>query len=80
MGMKEDMQRLAQDMRPGLPCRIKVIYGELQKPDADELRDAMTDPAISGAVIARVLTERGFKVSANTVGHHRRGGCACERL
>lgn len=80
MGMKEEMERLSRDTRPGLPCRVKVIFDELQKPDADELRDALRDPSISGAVIARVLTERGHKVSANTIGHHRRGGCACERI
>jgi hypothetical protein len=80
MGLKDEMAQAAKETRPGLPCRVKVIYGEMQKPDLDDLRDALSDPAISSAVIARVLTERGYKISSNTVGHHRRGGCSCERL
>jgi len=61
-------------------CTIARIYAEMQKPDADELHDAMADHGISSAVIARVLKARGVNVQSQTVRRHRRGECSCERV
>jgi len=64
----------------GPSCSVQEAYSVLQKPDADELRDALVRPEISAAVISRVLARHGVKVGGQTIARHRRGDCSCERV
>lgn len=64
----------------GPRCSVGDAYAALQKPDAEELRDALVRPEISAAVISRVLARQGIKIGGQTIARHRRGECSCERV
>lgn len=81
MGLMDEIaQAKKQAPRSGPRCSLERVYAEMQKPDAEELHDALANPTISASVISRVLKDRGFNVSINVIAHHRRGGCRCERI
>jgi hypothetical protein len=59
------------------------VLAALQKSDKADLDAALANPIITGAAIARGLSEiletQGIKVSAETVNRHRKGECGCAR-
>ena len=80
MGMMEELEAEQAAARRGAICSFVAVYAGLQKPDADDLRDALNRPEIAAATIVRVLARHGFKVQSQTVRRHRRGECSCERI
>lgn len=66
------------DTRRG--CGVGRVLTALDHADHADLTAALApDSGISGSVIARVLTARGYNVSGGTVQKHRGGACACPR-
>lgn len=80
MGIMDELEAEQAAARKGPECGFVEVYRTLHKPDADELRDALSRPAITSATISRVLSKHGLKVQAQTVNRHRRGECSCERI
>jgi hypothetical protein len=76
----DDIEAEKAQAKKGPDCAFVGIYKALQKPDADDLRDALARPEISSTVISRVLGKQGQRVQSQTVGRHRRGECSCERI
>lgn len=68
-----------QARRKGPPCTVALILAELDAKDRDVLEAVLTDKAVQGTTIARVLTAEGHRVASNTVQKHRRRECACSR-
>lgn len=63
----------------GPPCRIATVLAQLDDGDAADLNTALGDPSIEAKAIWRVLISRGFDISHQTLGRHRRGDCRCGR-
>lgn len=80
MGIMDELEAEQAASRKGPVCGFVGVYSGLQKPDADELRDALIRPEIAAATIVRVLARHGFKLQSQTVRRHRRGECTCERV
>lgn len=65
---------------PGPKCFIARALADMTPADAADLRAALDDTSISSAAIAKVLSDRGWKMSHAPVQRHRRrgnGGCSC---
>ena len=63
----------------GPPCGIATVLAQLDSDDAVDLNIALADPSIEAKAIWRVLIARGFDISHQTLGRHRRGDCRCGR-
>ncbi len=59
-------------------CLLTRILQSMTKNDAEIARTAINDPDVGSGLIARVLTENGFRISEETIRRHRRSGCGCE--
>jgi len=63
---------------PAAPSRCPIVQIRATLGDeADELDQAMNDPAIRNVDLGVVLRRRGFNVADNAIGRHRRGRCSC---
>jgi len=80
MGMMDELEAEQAAARRGAICSFVAVYAGLQKPDGEDLRDALKRPEIAAATIVRVLARHGFKVQSQTVRRHRRGECSCVRI
>ena len=80
MGIMDELEAEQAASRRGAVCSFVEVYKGLQKPDGDDLRDALARPEIGAATIVRVLARHGFKLQSQTVRRHRRGECSCERI
>ena len=58
--------------RHGNPSWYEMYVPQMTDSQREGLDEALQDPTINHAVIARVLNGWGFKVTANSVGHWRR--------
>lgn len=67
-------------IKKGPTCSVLILLGELNKDDAEALREAMADAKVPGTSIARALLREGHRMSANNIQRHRRGMCSCEPL
>jgi hypothetical protein len=61
----------------GTPCTIATVIETLDVEHAQRLQSALDAKHIQHAAIARVLTKWGHRVTAATVGRHRRQLCRC---
>lgn len=55
----------------GKPRQLDLVLKKLDTADRDDLLKALNDPNISGSVIARVLTKRGFPINRQMVQRFR---------
>jgi hypothetical protein len=78
--MMDELEAEQAAARRGAICSFVAVYAGLQKPDGEDLRDALKRPEIAAATIVRVLARHGFKVQSQTVRRHRRGECSCVRI
>ena len=69
--------RNAEDARRGPRCSVTVVLESMNDEDAADLRAALGDPTITGSVIARILRNRGHRITEQSVTRHRRGACLC---
>jgi hypothetical protein len=60
-------------------CSVRVVLDAMDKADADDLREALSDQAIAHTVITRVLIARGYDMHDKRIAAHRKGQCACAR-
>jgi len=60
-------------------CTTHTVLSVLEGQDADDLRTAIADDAITAAAIARALNQRGIEIGQESIQRHRRGACACPR-
>lgn len=60
-------------------CSVRVVLDAMDKTDADDLREALSDQAIAHTVITRVLIARGYDMHDKRIAAHRKGQCACAR-
>jgi hypothetical protein len=74
MGLKEALAASTRQ-RPGYRCGVCKLLDDLPKDDADALREALADPQVQGAQIARALHAEGIDVSQHSVQRHRRQDC-----
>ena len=58
-------------------CSVAKILGVLDAKDRAVLTDAMRNPNVTHAAVAKVLCANGHDVRQSTVSRHRGGGCAC---
>ena len=59
-------------------CSVGVLFGQLAKQDAADLRSAIENQSIPASTIAHVLKAEGHNVQASAVRRHRNKQCACE--
>jgi hypothetical protein len=76
MGLLDDIR--AEPPRHSLKCNVATVKEAMTKKDRSDLEDALADVMIPTATIARVLERNGHKLSAGSIGRHRRGDCACQ--
>lgn len=60
-------------------CSVRMVLDAMDKADADDLREALSDQAIAHTVITRVLIARGYDMHDKRIAAHRKGQCACAR-
>lgn len=60
-------------------CSVRIVLDAMDKADADDLREALSDQAIAHTVITRVLIARGYDMHDKRIAAHRKGQCACAR-
>lgn len=73
MGFVDDAYEQLHD--PERRCLARRLIDEL--PYRAEVYEALQNPELTGAAIARALAARDVHVSNETLNLHRRGGCAC---
>jgi hypothetical protein len=86
-GLAATLSGLADRRRKsGSTCHFALTLGRLRAADpkaADALLQAVDDEAVSGADIARALSEYGYELPAYTVNRHRKrstgNGCRCPK-
>lgn len=76
MGFSESFRK-CQEQAPGRPCRVEVIRRGFDGADRVQFEKILADPSVPHSLIVRALAVEGIRVSASTVGLHRRGVCSC---
>lgn len=65
---------------PGPRCGWRKLMDSVTEQDAKDLTDAINSPDITYGAIARWLKEkRNISIREGVIGHHKRGGCTCQR-
>jgi hypothetical protein len=60
-------------------CRVGLVLAELDAADSESLRTALADMSVSAPMIVRAMSMVGHRLSLDSVKHHRRKLCSCER-
>ena len=76
LGFSESFKK-CQEQPHGRPCRVEVIRRGFEGADRAQFEKILSDPSVPHSLIVRALAIEGIKVSASTVGLHRRGACSC---
>lgn len=76
MGLLDDIR--AEPRRVSRRCGVAMIKDGMDKKSRADLDEAMDDPLITSATIARVLERNGHKITASAISRHKRGDCCCE--
>jgi hypothetical protein len=78
----EELPPLADDLEAvgprGKVCQTRLVLEHYEgTPDFDRIRRALNNPKLSLKGQARALQARGFTISDQSIGNHRRGECKC---
>lgn len=67
------------DYRPphGPACTVAVILRTADEETAELFTAALANAYAPSSAIAKAMTDRGHKISANVLQRHRRGDCRC---
>lgn len=76
MGLLEEFKNEGQ--RPRMECRVKVVLQVMTDDDQQALREALADPTVTAAAIARVLARRDIICKEASITRHRRKECTCD--
>lgn len=76
MSLLDEIRR--ERIKKGPACTVSVLLTKLEKSDAADLQAALDDAGISATIIAKVLSERGERISVEALRRHRRKMCGCE--
>lgn len=76
LGFSESFKK-CQEQPQNRPCRVEVIRRGFDGDDRVQFEKILSDPSVPHSLIVRALAVEGIKVSASTVGLHRRGACSC---
>ena len=76
LGFSESFKK-CQEQPQNRPCRVEVIRRGFDGDDRVQFEKILDDPSVPHSLIVRALAVEGIKVSASTVGLHRRGACSC---
>jgi hypothetical protein len=76
LGFSESFKK-CQEQPQSRPCRVEVIRRGFDGADRVQFEKILADPSVPHSLIVRALAVEGIKVSASTVGLHRRGACSC---
>lgn len=76
LGFSESFRK-CQEQPQNRPCRVEVIRRGFDGADRVQFEKILNDPNVPHSLIVRALAVEGIKVSASTVGLHRRGACSC---
>lgn len=76
LGFSESFKK-CQEQPQNRPCRVEVIRRGFDGADRAQFEKILDDPTVPHSLIVRALAVEGIKVSASTVGLHRRGACSC---
>lgn len=80
MSLRDTLDAEKAAARKGPPCGMFVLLGNLDKADAEVLREYLGDrEKVTTAVIHRALLREGHRLGKNTIERHRRGECSCGR-
>lgn len=71
MGKLLDEIKKSPSRKGGAKSSLDTILNGLQKQDQQDLLVALADDTVQSTVIAKVLNERGFEVSRQSVGRFR---------
>jgi|Laugrespbdmm15dd_1035085.scaffolds.fasta_scaffold00035_27 hypothetical protein len=71
MGKLLDQIKNSPSKTGGAKSGLDTILNSLEKQDQQDLLVALADETIQSTVIAKVLNERGFEVSRQSVGRFR---------
>ena len=73
----KDSVRTVTEGRHGRPCRVEVIRRGFEGEDRECFEGLLADEQVPHSLIVQALAVEGIRVSASTVGLHRRGVCSC---
>lgn len=83
MPLVDDLAHL-EAVKPlhGPRCTIEVILEQVQPAEAQAIIEAIDNHRIAASVLARTLTQNGYRVAQRTITRHRRrgtaDGCRCD--
>jgi len=78
MNVVEEMRSLV--LAKGPRCKFSVALSEMTADQRKGVEEALADSLITNRAVALWLEKNGFAyASANSVRHHRSGGCACPK-
>ena len=76
VGFKESYRSVAAGL-DRRPCKVEVIRLGFEGEDRACFETLLKDSNVPHSLIVQALAVEGIKVSASTVGAHRRGVCSC---
>jgi hypothetical protein len=76
MSLLDEIQ--AARLGRGTVCSVTSLRETLDPTDRAHFDEALADPTVSAAAIARAVNNRGHKIGQYAIGRHRRRDCTCE--
>ena len=82
MSLLDDVNNLSKERSQSGPrCGMEILFKEIKKEEQLAIMNALGNPRLNAAQIARALTRNGHPVNSRTITRHRRrgtsDGCRC---
>jgi len=61
------------------PCRVRTLYSEFDKTDADIFDNAVSDPNWKAETLSKALATRGITIAGSAITRHRQKECSCSK-
>jgi hypothetical protein len=76
----ENLRQVAEERRPpSVKCFVCALLDNLPTEDAKALNEALNNPNITKASIAKILQAEGHHITYSSLGRHARGDCVTKR-
>lgn len=76
MGLLDDIGSEQATLNPNM-CPVARLLPELDDADAEDFKEAISDPGIAHVAVTRALKKRGIHLDTQGLSRHRRHLCAC---
>lgn len=71
---------LGQPPKKVWPCRVRSLYSELDKADAEIFDNAIGDRAWKAESLSKALAARGVTIAGSAITRHRQKACSCLKV